>query len=133
MRFVKIISFLFLMAPLSLQAQDAQPMSILQAFDQYVISKTVASVCLESDDALDQSYRAIFSDIYNKAATRLQTIKKDASVKEIVATLDHRIASLRDKVLIDVKKEGCDAKAYQQMINLYKYHARWNPFTNAQG
>ena len=124
-----IFVFTILLCTNNAHAQNPEGLSVLDMFDQFVISKGAALACLEPDKTLDANYDANFGIVYKKAWLRLRELKKsDVTGDQIIQTLDARIDSLRANVATDAQNEGCDTKAYKELINLYKYHAIWNPF-----
>lgn len=124
------IIIVFALSIASANAQQPTGMSILEIFDQFAISKSAALSCLKPNTGLDQGYDENFKSVYDAAWQRLRKLKQsDVSNEQITQTLNKRILFLRDKVTKDANTDGCDSKAYRELINLYKYHAVWNPFS----
>jgi len=125
-----ILALTLILSASSVWAQQPTGMSVLNIFDQFVISKAAAMACLPANPKLDASYDENFTAVYQAAWKRLRHIKfSDVSNDEITKTLDKRIAALGEKVTKDAETEGCNGKAYKELINLYNYHAVWNPYS----
>lgn len=104
---------------MSTGAAMAQPLDILQIFDQFAVSNAVASKCVKPDGDKLAKFLLNFQIVWINASLNLSKASSDMTPERADQALKDRYADVDKKVTEIIGEESCDGPRVKEALHRF--------------